>query len=154
MAHLPLQLSSDLKPMSKHCTTSAAGVPWFLTLFGRDSLIPALMAGLDGVWSAKAALSALSSLQATKRDDWRDAEFETACLLIDLLLLPARTRHARMNCFHTRRARSMSVSAGTSLALPASSCRGVGPQDRPRPHTAEAWHRRHLQSAAPGVLAW
>jgi glycogen debranching enzyme len=32
------------------------------------------MAGLDGVWSAKAALAALSMLQATERDDWRDAE--------------------------------------------------------------------------------
>jgi glycogen debranching enzyme len=32
------------------------------------------MAGLDGAWSAKAALSALASLQATKRADWLDAE--------------------------------------------------------------------------------
>jgi glycogen debranching enzyme len=61
-------------PQAEHPPYIAAGVPWFLTLFGRDSLVPALMAGLDGMWSAKAALSALSSLQATKRDDWRDAE--------------------------------------------------------------------------------
>ena len=61
-------------PQAEHPPYIAAGVPWFLTLFGRDSLVPALMAGLDGVWSAKAALSALSSLQATERDDWRDAE--------------------------------------------------------------------------------
>ena len=52
----------------------AAGVPWFLTLFGRDSLMMALMAGLDGVWLAEGALSALGRLQATRRDDWRDAE--------------------------------------------------------------------------------
>ncbi|HEU5382526.1 MAG TPA: glycogen debranching N-terminal domain-containing protein [Ktedonobacteraceae bacterium] len=61
-------------PQAEHPPYIAAGVPWFLTLFGRDSLIPALMAGLDGVWSAKAALSALGPLQATERDDWRDAE--------------------------------------------------------------------------------
>ena len=52
----------------------AAGAPWFYTLFGRDSLLPALMAGLAGGWSARGALAALASLQATERDDWRDAE--------------------------------------------------------------------------------
>src|SRR5436309_602510 len=74
-------------------------------------------------------------------------------LLTDLLLLRARTRPVRMNCFHIRRARSMSVSVGKSLALPALPCKGVGPQDRSLPHTAEAWHRKHLQSAVPIVLA-
>jgi glycogen debranching enzyme len=52
----------------------AAGVPWFLTLFGRDPLVAALMAGLVGAWPARGALAALGPLQATGRDDWRDAE--------------------------------------------------------------------------------
>ncbi len=52
----------------------AAGVPWFLTLFGRDSLVTALMAGVEGAWAAEGALAALRPLQATARDDWRDAE--------------------------------------------------------------------------------
>jgi glycogen debranching enzyme len=52
----------------------AAGVPWFYTLFGRDSLLPALMAGLAGDWPARGALEALGALQAHDRDDWRDAE--------------------------------------------------------------------------------
>ncbi|MBI4493499.1 MAG: amylo-alpha-1,6-glucosidase [Chloroflexi bacterium] len=52
----------------------AAGVPWFLTLFGRDPLVTALMAGLDGAWLAEGALAALGRLQAKERDDWRDAE--------------------------------------------------------------------------------
>jgi glycogen debranching enzyme len=52
----------------------AAGAPWFYTLFGRDSLVPALMAGLAGDSPARGALRALGALQADERDDWRDAE--------------------------------------------------------------------------------
>ena len=52
----------------------AAGVPWFLTLFGRDPLVAALLSGLIGAWSAQGALAALGELQASRRDDWRDAE--------------------------------------------------------------------------------
>jgi glycogen debranching enzyme len=52
----------------------AAGVPWFLTLFGRDALLPALMAGVAGSWLAEGALAALASHQAAQRDDFRDAE--------------------------------------------------------------------------------
>lgn len=61
-------------PQSGHPSYVAAGVPWFLTLFGRDSLVTALMAGLDGAWYAEGALAALAPLQASARDDWRDAE--------------------------------------------------------------------------------
>jgi glycogen debranching enzyme len=61
-------------PQQAHPPYVAAGVPWFLTLFGRDSLMTALMAGLDGAWLAEGALAALGALQATARDDWRDAE--------------------------------------------------------------------------------
>ena len=52
----------------------AAGVPWFLSLFGRDTLMTGLMSGLNGVGTTEGALAALGSLQATERDDWRDAE--------------------------------------------------------------------------------
>jgi len=52
----------------------AGGAPWFLTLFGRDSLTTALMSGLAGEWSLRGALAAVGALQATERDDWRDAE--------------------------------------------------------------------------------
>ena len=61
-------------PQAGHPAYLAAGVPWFLTLFGRDALVTALMAGLDGAWSAEGALAALAPLQASVRDDWRDAE--------------------------------------------------------------------------------
>jgi glycogen debranching enzyme len=69
---------SDLRAFAVSPGTSppyvVAGVPWFQTLFGRDSLVAALMAGLVGAWPAEGALAALGPLQATERDDWRDAE--------------------------------------------------------------------------------
>ena len=52
----------------------AAGMPWFLALFGRDSLIVSLQAALVHSGFARGTLEALGSLQATTRDDYRDAE--------------------------------------------------------------------------------
>jgi glycogen debranching enzyme len=52
----------------------AAGAPWFLTLFGRDTLMTALMSGMLGSHAARGALRALAKQQATELDDWRDAE--------------------------------------------------------------------------------
>ena len=52
----------------------AAGVPWFVALFGRDSLIASLQTALVYPGFARGALDVLGSLQATERDDYRDAE--------------------------------------------------------------------------------
>lgn len=52
----------------------AAGVPWFLALFGRDTLVTSIMTGLVGVRQAEGALEAVGRLQADGRDDRRDAE--------------------------------------------------------------------------------
>jgi glycogen debranching enzyme len=52
----------------------SAGVPWFMCLFGRDTLVSALMTGVIGAWPARGALEALTPMQATARDDSRDAE--------------------------------------------------------------------------------
>ncbi|HVB88958.1 MAG TPA: glycogen debranching N-terminal domain-containing protein [Beijerinckiaceae bacterium] len=52
----------------------AAGVPWFVALFGRDSLIVALQTMLVYPDFARGALEALGSRQARERDDYRDAE--------------------------------------------------------------------------------
>jgi glycogen debranching enzyme len=52
----------------------AAGLPWFLALFGRDTLIASLQTALVYPEFARATLDVLGSLQATERDDFRDAE--------------------------------------------------------------------------------
>ena len=53
---------------------SAAGVPWFMTLFGRDSLLVGML-GISGYPELGAgALQALAALQATEDDPVRDME--------------------------------------------------------------------------------
>src|SRR5947208_5779733 len=50
------------------------GLPWFMTVFGRDSLITAYECMHIHAELAQAALEALAELQATDWDPWRDAE--------------------------------------------------------------------------------
>ncbi|MEA2619724.1 MAG: hypothetical protein QOC97_497 [Chloroflexota bacterium] len=52
----------------------AAGIPWFATLFGRDSIISSLETVAFMPSLAIATLEVLARLQATKDDPWRDAE--------------------------------------------------------------------------------
>jgi len=52
----------------------AAGMPWFMTVFGRDTLITCLQTLLFGPELAVTALEVLADLQATVDDPMRDAE--------------------------------------------------------------------------------
>jgi glycogen debranching enzyme len=52
----------------------AAGLPWFVALFGRDSLIISLQTAIVHPQFALGALKVLAKWQATERDDYRDAE--------------------------------------------------------------------------------
>ena len=52
----------------------AAGLPWFVALFGRDSLIVSLQNILVYPEFARGALDVLGRWQAKQRDDYRDAE--------------------------------------------------------------------------------
>jgi glycogen debranching enzyme len=52
----------------------AAGLPWFVALFGRDSLIASLQTSLVCSDFARGALDVLGFWQATGLDDYRDAE--------------------------------------------------------------------------------
>jgi len=50
------------------------GIPWFMTVFGRDSLWAAYQALPFHSDLAQASLEALAEMQATEWDNWRDAE--------------------------------------------------------------------------------
>ncbi len=52
----------------------AAGLPWFMTLFGRDTIITALQTLWVGPDLARGALHLLGELQGTRMDDFRDEE--------------------------------------------------------------------------------
>ena len=52
----------------------AAGLPWFMAPFGRDSLIVSLQNILIYPEFARGALDVLGRWQAKERDDYRDAE--------------------------------------------------------------------------------
>ncbi len=52
----------------------AAGLPWFVALFGRDTLIVSLQAMIVYPEFAGGALEVLGRLQAKEKDDYRDAE--------------------------------------------------------------------------------
>jgi glycogen debranching enzyme len=52
----------------------AAGVPKFVALFGRDSLIASLQTAIVHPGFAKGTLKKLAQLQATKHSDWHDAQ--------------------------------------------------------------------------------
>lgn len=52
----------------------AAGVPWFVTVFGRDSLIVSLQNMFVNCGFALGTLKRLAQSQAKERDDWRDAQ--------------------------------------------------------------------------------
>jgi glycogen debranching enzyme len=58
----------------QHEFVPAAGVPWFVTVFGRDSLIVSLQNMIVFPDFARGALDVLGQLQANEFDDHRDAE--------------------------------------------------------------------------------
>jgi glycogen debranching enzyme len=65
---------ADISPRLPAVGLPAAGLPWFMTLFGRDTLIASyqlLPSGLEMAWGA---LRALAELQATVEDPTRDAQ--------------------------------------------------------------------------------
>ena len=67
-------LRFHLRYGSEEVWVPAAGVPWFVTLFGRDSLIVSFQNMMVYPSFALGSLRALAELQAMAMDDWRDAE--------------------------------------------------------------------------------
>lgn len=52
----------------------AAGIPWFVAVFGRDSIIASLQTMAVSYEFGRGTLIRLAQLQATEVDDWRDAQ--------------------------------------------------------------------------------
>lgn len=52
----------------------AAGIPWFVAVFGHDSIIASLQTMSVNYEFGHGTLIKLAQLQATERDDWRDAQ--------------------------------------------------------------------------------
>ena len=52
----------------------AAGIPWFATMFGRDSILAAYQSLLLSPQLANETLRVLARFQGDKHDDWRDEE--------------------------------------------------------------------------------
>jgi glycogen debranching enzyme len=67
-----LRITGDL--LGEHYVLPAAGLPWFMTLFGRDTLITSLQTLWAGPGLARGALHLLGALQGTVVDDFRDEE--------------------------------------------------------------------------------
>src|SRR5882762_2892979 len=67
-------LRLPLQGMDRMVFVPAAGLPWFVALFGRDTLIVSLQAMIVYPEFAGGALEMLGRLQAKERDDYRDAE--------------------------------------------------------------------------------
>ena len=65
---LPIEQDGAIK------VVPAAGLPWFVALFGRDTLITSLQSMVLGPEFALGTLDVLAAWQATERDDYRDAE--------------------------------------------------------------------------------
>ncbi|MEH1102220.1 amylo-alpha-1,6-glucosidase [Micromonospora sp. CPCC 205561] len=67
-------LRLDIEVKGQRIMLPGAGLPWFLTVFGRDTLITAYQTLVAGPALAKGALLALARLQGQKCDDFTDEE--------------------------------------------------------------------------------
>jgi glycogen debranching enzyme len=67
-------LRLPLKGTSRTVFVPAAGLPWFVALFGRDTFFASLQTLAVFPGFAVSTLEVLGQYQATKRDDYRDAE--------------------------------------------------------------------------------
>ena len=67
----------DLRALYTHTGTGgvlAAGIPWYVTVFGRDALIASHQLLMVNPRPAREALELLAAKQGTKVDDWRDEQ--------------------------------------------------------------------------------
>jgi glycogen debranching enzyme len=67
-----LRLRADVE--GNDASLPAAGLPWFMAIFGRDTLISSFQSLLVGPELARGALHTLAALQGTEVDDFKDEE--------------------------------------------------------------------------------
>ncbi len=67
-------LRIDVEDNGQHFWMPAAGIPWFVAVFGRDSVIASLQTMAVQNEFARGTLIRLAQLQATEVDDWHDAQ--------------------------------------------------------------------------------
>ncbi|MBM0257060.1 glycogen debranching N-terminal domain-containing protein [Micromonospora sp. 4G55] len=67
-------LRLDLEIKGQRVMLPGAGLPWFLSVFGRDTLITAYQTLVAGPMLARGAVLALARLQGTRCDDFTDEE--------------------------------------------------------------------------------
>jgi glycogen debranching enzyme len=67
-----LRLYADVE--GNEYSLPAAGLPWFMAIFGRDTLITSLQSVWVGPELARGALTALASLQGTEENDFKDED--------------------------------------------------------------------------------
>jgi glycogen debranching enzyme len=67
-----LRITGDL--LGEHYVLPAAGLPWFMTLFGRDTLVTSFQTLWAGPGLARGALHLLGALQGAAVDHFRDEE--------------------------------------------------------------------------------
>ncbi|SCF24080.1 Glycogen debranching enzyme (alpha-1,6-glucosidase) [Micromonospora mirobrigensis] len=72
--HDLVALRLEIEVCGEQVILPAAGAPWFLTVFGRDTLIAAYQALAGGSHLAKGALLALAGAQGKRCDDFTDEE--------------------------------------------------------------------------------
>ncbi len=67
-------LRIEVEDQGRRFWMPAAGIPWFVAVFGRDSIIASLQTMAVSHEFAHGTLVKLAQLQATELDDWRDAQ--------------------------------------------------------------------------------
>jgi glycogen debranching enzyme len=67
-----LRLHADVE--GNDYSLPAAGLPWFMAIFGRDTLVTSFQSLMVGPELARGALRALAALQGTQVDDFKDEE--------------------------------------------------------------------------------
>ena len=133
--------AADARRSAGSARLPAAGMPWFMTVFGRDTLITSYQTLLLGPELARGALDVLAELQATEDDPSIDAE-------------PGKIVHeVRRGKAAEAWFRALLRDGRRDAALPRAALRGVALDRRRRARRASCASRRCARSAGSTTTA-